>query len=209
MFIFFSGGPVPGAGGPGPGSGEDRGSVVNGVSAASAGSMATVVCASGADERRHCPADTSAGVLLTRETGEMACLLGRSWGYDSAGVWVMDGCSGEFLVAGTPPEPETATDVATVAASSEAGEGGPDVPRARQTPTSKRRHPQPVLGSLRSRQGISHRQGKGRGAVDQRLRAGAVHEPDAGGSDLHRPPRQRAPRRRPAGHLLRTGSWSG
>jgi hypothetical protein len=69
-----------------------------------------VACSSTPGERRHCPADTSAGVLLTRESGEMACLLGRSWGYDAAGVWVVDGCSGEFLVAGaavvppTPPE---------------------------------------------------------------------------------------------------------
>ena len=79
-----------------------------------AGSMATVVCTSGVGERQHCPADTSAGVLLTKETGEMACLLGRSWGYDSAGVWVMDGCGGEFLVS--QDAPETAADVTTAAA---------------------------------------------------------------------------------------------
>ncbi len=73
---------------------------------------APVVCASAPDERSHCLADTSAGVLLVRTTGETACLLGRTWGYDDTGVWVADGCSGEFLVAAaasarTPPDTET------------------------------------------------------------------------------------------------------
>ena len=95
----------------------------------SAGSMATVVCTSGVGERQHCPADTSAGVLLTKETGEMACLLGRSWGYDSAGVWVMDGCGGEFLVS--QDAPETAADVTTAAAPVEdTATAAPGVPSA-------------------------------------------------------------------------------
>jgi hypothetical protein len=38
-------------------------------------------------------------VVLVRTLGGGACLLGRSWGYDDAGVWVTDGCSGEFVVA--------------------------------------------------------------------------------------------------------------
>ena len=64
----------------------------------------TVACSSEAGERQHCPADTSAGVLLARETGHVACLLGRTWGYDATGVWVMDGCGGEFLVVGSAPD---------------------------------------------------------------------------------------------------------
>lgn len=67
----------------------------------------SIVCESAAGERRHCPADTSAGVLLVRSTGSMACLLGRHWGYDDAGVWVMDGCSAEFMVRAVPA-PEAA-----------------------------------------------------------------------------------------------------
>lgn len=61
----------------------------------------TVSCASGAGERQHCAANTSAGVLMARTTGDGACLLGKSWGYDDAGVWVLDGCSADFIVIGS------------------------------------------------------------------------------------------------------------
>ena len=59
--------------------------------------QATVVsCASTPGEGQRCPADTSAGVILLRSAGEAACLLGKTWGYDDTGVWVSDGCGGEF-----------------------------------------------------------------------------------------------------------------
>ena len=58
-----------------------------------------VTCASKPGERTDCPADTSKGVALVRSSGEAACLLGKSWGFDDKGVWVSDGCVGEFLVA--------------------------------------------------------------------------------------------------------------
>jgi Protein of unknown function (DUF3011) len=65
----------------------------------SAGStLVTVTCASLAGERQVCPAHTSTGVALVKSTGTAACLLGKTWGYDDSGVWVMDGCSGQFLV---------------------------------------------------------------------------------------------------------------
>jgi len=51
------------------------------------------------DARQDCAADTSAGVVLVRSIGSAPCLLGRTWGYDDKGVWVADGCSGEFIVA--------------------------------------------------------------------------------------------------------------
>jgi hypothetical protein len=69
-----------------------------------------VPCASVPGERQHCAADTSRGVVLARSSGKSPCLLGKSWGYDEQGVWVADGCSGEFVVAagGAPPaEAET------------------------------------------------------------------------------------------------------
>ena len=65
--------------------------------------LSTVICESKNGERQHCPADTSAGVLLVRVTGSAACLLGKSWGYDDQGIWVVDGCGGEFKVAAQPP----------------------------------------------------------------------------------------------------------
>jgi hypothetical protein len=68
-----------------------------------------ISCASKPGERRQCPADTSKGVVLARSQGESACLLGKTWGYDDQGIWVADGCSGEFVVAGaSAAEPEPA-----------------------------------------------------------------------------------------------------
>ncbi|RPI04691.1 MAG: DUF3011 domain-containing protein, partial [Actinobacteria bacterium] len=57
-----------------------------------------IACASKPGERQHCAADTSQGVALGKSTGDAPCLLGKSWGYDDTGVWVSDGCSGEFVV---------------------------------------------------------------------------------------------------------------
>ncbi|HEU4624518.1 MAG TPA: DUF3011 domain-containing protein [Steroidobacteraceae bacterium] len=48
--------------------------------------------------RKHCPADVSGGVALLRSTGEGACVLGHTWGYDDSGVWVTNGCGGEFTL---------------------------------------------------------------------------------------------------------------
>jgi len=53
------------------------------------------------DQRVECSADTSAGVVLVNSIGGAPCLLGRTWGYDNSGIWVSDGCSGEFI-AGRP-----------------------------------------------------------------------------------------------------------
>jgi len=68
------------------------------IGAAETASPTTVTCASKPGERQHCPANTSAGVALVRTTGTEACLLGKSWGYDDAGVWVSGGCAGEFML---------------------------------------------------------------------------------------------------------------
>ena len=70
----------------------------------SEGPLTIVTCSSKAGERQHCRADTSAGVALQRSTGEAACLLGKTWGYDDAGVWVADGCGGEFMLGKTVRE---------------------------------------------------------------------------------------------------------
>jgi len=59
-------------------------------------SPTTVSCSSKPGERAECAADTSAGVVLVKSSGAAACLLGKTWGYDQAHVWVSDGCVGEF-----------------------------------------------------------------------------------------------------------------
>ena len=57
-----------------------------------------ITCVAKLGERRVCTADTTAGVVLVRSIGESECLLGKNWGYDDAGVWVSNGCGGEFGV---------------------------------------------------------------------------------------------------------------
>jgi len=72
-----------------------------------AAQVTTVTCASRPGERQECAADTSKGVALAKSSGEAACLLGRTWGYDDRGVWVSDGCGGDFVV-GQPAAARTA-----------------------------------------------------------------------------------------------------
>ena len=65
----------------------------------------TIPCVSEPGQRQLCPADTSAGVALVRSTGAAPCLLGKTWGYDDTGIWVSDGCGGEFIAGQTAEEP--------------------------------------------------------------------------------------------------------
>lgn len=91
---------------------QEPGSSPAAAEALAAGAMptpaASVSCMSSVGARTHCDANTSAGVVLLRSTGVGTCLLGKTWGYDDTGVWVSDGCGGEFIVgegtavAGTP-----------------------------------------------------------------------------------------------------------
>ncbi len=60
---------------------------------------AVVTCSSELGTRNHCAANTASGVVLARSIGSAPCLLGKTWGYDDTGIWVSDGCSGEFVVA--------------------------------------------------------------------------------------------------------------
>jgi hypothetical protein len=65
-----------------------------------------VSCASQPGERQHCAADTSAGVALASSSGAAPCLLGKTWGYDDTGIWVSDGCGGEFVAGQTTQQAE-------------------------------------------------------------------------------------------------------
>jgi hypothetical protein len=47
----------------------------------------------------YCAADTRYGVRLLRQLSENPCREGRSWGADHRGIWVSQGCRGEFEVA--------------------------------------------------------------------------------------------------------------
>lgn len=84
--------------------------------------MTTVSCAAPAEGRQYCSANTSAGILMTRDLGDAACLLGKTWGYDDRGVWVKDGCNAEFAVAATadPSGPQVAEGLTEQTGSGEA-----------------------------------------------------------------------------------------
>jgi hypothetical protein len=50
--------------------------------------------------RKYCPADTRGGVRLIRQVSGSTCSQGSSWGYDTHGVWVDNGCQAEFEMNG-------------------------------------------------------------------------------------------------------------
>ena len=85
--------------------GTDEGtrSSPSGQTGTSVAVSSVVECASSGPETKHCPADTSAGVIMLHPSGSVACLLGRNWGYDANSVWVSEGCSGTFATGSTMP----------------------------------------------------------------------------------------------------------
>jgi hypothetical protein len=70
----------------------------------------SIVCGSTTGERQSCAASTTGGVTLVKSLGVAACELGRTWGYDEKGVWVSDGCGGEFAVTQADAETQTPTE---------------------------------------------------------------------------------------------------
>jgi hypothetical protein len=58
----------------------------------------TVVCESDFSGRHNCAADTSGGIQLSRQLSRTNCILNKTWGYDSRGIWVSKGCRAEFLL---------------------------------------------------------------------------------------------------------------
>lgn len=54
------------------------------------------VCESYRGQRQHCRADTNGGVRLVKQVGYNSCQ--GNWGYDYYGVWVTNGCRGEFQI---------------------------------------------------------------------------------------------------------------
>ena len=167
--------------------------------------IVTCTSAAGDLDRQRCDADTSAGVLLQRSVGSAECLLGRNWGYDGQGVWVSEGCSGEFLVSGVPPqEPvETAESAEAPAEGAETAESA--VAPAEEEAAPADDQPEERWGFLDPGKGFLL--GKGKGG-ELRLSAYALvryHEPDGRRRDLLRPSRPGAPRQGTTGHLLPTG----
>jgi hypothetical protein len=59
-----------------------------------------VVCESADRRTNYCNADIRGGVRLVRQLSERRCVRGSTWGTNSRGIWVTNGCRAEFEVAG-------------------------------------------------------------------------------------------------------------
>lgn len=60
----------------------------------------TISCESREYRYQHCSADTAGFARLVNQTSQAPCVQGRTWGFDRGGVWVNNGCAGEFEVGG-------------------------------------------------------------------------------------------------------------
>lgn len=78
----------------GHGHGHGHGTMVSSTAAR----PATILCESKNNTRSHCRTDTRWGITLVRQVSDNDCIRGRSWGWDSEGIWVTDGCRGEFTL---------------------------------------------------------------------------------------------------------------
>lgn len=59
-----------------------------------------VNCSSSGYNYQMCRVDVGreGRVQLRRQTSNTACVEGRTWGWNRAGVWVNQGCAGEFVI---------------------------------------------------------------------------------------------------------------
>ena len=60
----------------------------------------TISCNSHGYRYQYCSANTNGYARLQYQTSQAPCIRGRSWGSDNGGVWVNNGCSGQFEVGG-------------------------------------------------------------------------------------------------------------
>lgn len=79
---FVSSGYSPGYGDPGYGSGAGYGGRFR--------------CESRDNRTQHCGAGGQGRARLVRQLSDAPCIQGRTWGSDGNGVWVSNGCRGEF-----------------------------------------------------------------------------------------------------------------
>ena len=60
-----------------------------------------ISCNSHGYRYNYCGANTNGYARLMYQTSQAPCIRGRSWGSDGGGVWVNNGCSGQFEVGGS------------------------------------------------------------------------------------------------------------
>ena len=61
-------------------------------------SSGIVRCESNDGRTAVCPADGAERVTLARQLSRTACVEGKNWGVNRDGIWVDDGCRGDFEV---------------------------------------------------------------------------------------------------------------
>lgn len=59
----------------------------------------TFICESIKNRTSYCDVDTSNGVELVQQLSRSPCIEDQSWGYDHRGLWVSQGCRGEFGIS--------------------------------------------------------------------------------------------------------------
>lgn len=62
------------------------------------GAGQTLYCGSDDHRQRRCNVSIRRDARLLRQSSRAACIEGDSWGWDRNGVWVSNGCRGEFQV---------------------------------------------------------------------------------------------------------------
>jgi hypothetical protein len=58
----------------------------------------TIRCESSGNRQNFCRANTGGRATLVRELSRRRCTQWRTWGFERGGVWVRDGCRGDFRV---------------------------------------------------------------------------------------------------------------
>ncbi len=62
------------------------------------GNSRTVRCESINSRQVLCRVNTQGGVRIVRQISHTSCIRGRTWNYDSRGIWVSRGCRADFAV---------------------------------------------------------------------------------------------------------------
>ena len=66
-----------------------------------------ITCESRDYQRQYCPTGRINRAQIVSQWSNAACVQGRTWGWDGNGIWVAEGCAGEFAyqsTGGPPPQ---------------------------------------------------------------------------------------------------------
>ena len=74
----------------------------------------SISCESQDYRRQYCPTGRITGAQIISQTSNSPCVQGRTWGWDSNGIWVNQGCAGNFAFqgGGGNPNPPSGTTIA-------------------------------------------------------------------------------------------------